>query len=181
MRPIGILAAALIVATAIATPVRAAGLEGIDVMTSTVMQEGQSSFSGLGARGRIQPKALIRQVEILPTIEYWRNSSTVDPYNIRSTRKDATLGVDARFTFTENSWQPYVGVGVGLHFLSSRVQAPQLGVTDAKDSLIKGGLALLTGVSFALNDRIDNYIEFKYHHVPDYRQLKFNWGLSFKI
>lgn len=181
MRSIGVLAAALLAATAVSTPARATGLEGIDVMTSTVLQEGQSSFSGLGARARIQPKALIRQVEILPTIEYWRNSSSVQPYDIRSTRKDATLGVDGRFTFTENSWRPYVGVGVGVHFLSSRVQAPQLGVNDARDSLIKGGLALLTGVSFALSDHIDNYVEVKYHHVPDYRQLKFNWGLSFKL
>lgn len=181
MRSIGVLAAVLLAATTVATPSRAAGLEGLDVMTSTVMQEGQSSFSGLGARARIQPEQLIKQVEILPTIEYWRNSSTVQPYDIRSTRKDATLGVDARFTFTENSWRPYVGAGFGIHFLSSRVQAPQLGVTDAKDSLIKGGLSLLTGVSFALNDHIDNYVEFKYHHIPEYRQLKFNWGLSFKL
>ena len=31
-------------------------LKGIDVMTSTVMQEGQSSFSGVGLRARTPPR-----------------------------------------------------------------------------------------------------------------------------
>ena len=47
--------------------------------------------------------------------------------------------------------------------------------------MIKGGLAALAGLSFGMSDRIDNFIELKYHHIPDYRQLKLNWGLSFKL
>jgi opacity protein-like surface antigen len=183
MRPIGVLATALVAVLAPGGPAhaQAQGLTGVDIMTSTVMQEGQSSFSGLGARVRVHPAQLVQQVEVLPYVEYWRNSSTVQPYDIRSTRKDATLGVDARFTFTEHAWQPYVGAGWGLHFLSSRVQAPLLGVNDAKDSLMKGGLSVLGGINFALNEKIDNFVELKYHHVTDYKQLKFNWGLSFKL
>jgi opacity protein-like surface antigen len=164
-----------------AATAHAVGISGVDGMTSTVFQEGQSSFSGLGLRVRFQPQSLISEIEIMPVVEYWRNSSTVQPYDIRSTRKDATLGVDARYTFTNNSWKPYVGVGYGLHFMSSNVRAPQLGVDDASDSVVMGGLAVLGGVSFTLTKRIDNFLELKYHHISGYKQLKLNWGLAFGL
>jgi len=32
-----------------------------------------------------------------------------------------------------------------------------------------------------LYDVVDNFIELKYHHIPDYRQLKINWGLAIKL
>lgn len=174
-----LLAASLLMACA--ATAHAVGISGVDGMTSTIMQEGQSSFSGLGLRMRLQPQSLISEIEIMPVVEYWRNSSTVQPYDIRSTRKDATLGVDARYTFTGNSWKPYIGAGYALHFLSSRVRAPQLGVNEASDSVVKGGLAALAGISLGLTERIDNFLELKYHHITDYRQLKFSWGLAFAL
>jgi len=181
MKPIRILGSACALLALASAPAFALGIEGFDVMSSTVMQEGQSSFSGLGARARLQADRLVPQIDIMPYAEYWRNSTTVQPYDIHSTRKDATLGVDAVFKFSDNAWQPFVGVGYGLHFLSSRVQAPQLGVSDASSSVVKGGLSVLGGVNFPLTSRIDNFLELKYHHVPDYRQLKFNWGLTFRM
>ena len=156
-------------------------LTGIDVMSATVLQEGQSSFSGLGLRARLHPERLVAGVEILPSLEYWRNSSTVTPYNIRATRKDATLGVDALYAFHVRGWNPYVGAGLGLHFLSSEVNAPSLGLSKATNSVIKGGLAALVGTRFELSRRLDNFIELKYHHIPDYKQLKINWGLAVKL
>ena len=174
----------LFAATAVASTAHAQQtkvLTGIDVMSATVLQEGQSSFSGLGLRARLHPERLVSQIEILPSIEYWRNSSTVPPYDIRATRKDATLGVDARYNFQVHGWNPYLGAGYAIHFLSSRVNAPTLGLNDASDSVVKGGLAALAGTSFALSKRIDNFIELKYHHIPDYKQLKINWGLAVKL
>ena len=40
-------------------------------------------------------------VEILPSIEYWRNSNTLEPFGIKTTRKDATLGGDVRYMFRQ--------------------------------------------------------------------------------
>ncbi len=156
-------------------------LTGVDVMSATVMQEGQSSFSGLGMRARLHPEQLVAGFEILPSVEYWRNSSTVPPYDIRATRKDATMAVDGRYTFHYKNMEPYAGAGFGIHFLSSKVNAPSLGLNEAKDSVIKGGLAALAGVSFGMTARLDNFIELKYHHIPEYRQLKINWGLAVKL
>jgi hypothetical protein len=162
--------------------VHAAGaLSGIDLMSSTIMAKGQSSFSGIALRARVKSARLIPQIELMPSFEYWRNSSTLHPYDIKASRKDATLAFDARFNFNGSTWRPYVGAGWAVHFLSSEVDAPSLGIPHADDSLIKGNLAALGGVSYALNDRIDNLLEIKYHHLSDYRQLKINWGLAFKL
>ena len=160
---------------------RAGTLTALEAMSSTVMQQGQSSFSGVGLRVRLHPERLIKQVELMPAFEYWRNTSTVHPYGIHSMRKDATLALDARYVFNPAGWQPYVGAGYALHFLSSSVDAPTLGIHDASDSVIKGGLAALAGVTVGLSGKFDNFFELKYHHIPDYRQLKINWGLAFKL
>lgn len=172
-------AAARPASSPVVTPVGT--IVAIEGMTATVLQEDQSSFSGLGLRLRIQPPRMMKQFELMPTVEWWRNSSTLRPYNIRTTRKDATVGIDARWNFVTESFKPYIGAGWGLHFLSDEVSAPSLGVPNQKYSVTKGGLALLGGVSFALSGRLDNFLDLKYHHVTDFRQFKINWGLTYNL
>ena len=163
-------------------PAASAGsIVGIDAMTSTVMQEKQSSFSGLGVRLRIASPRLIQGVEVMPTVEYWRNSNTVEPFGIHTTRKDATLGAEIRYALRSTGTRPYVGGGVALHFLSSSVDAPSLGLVNQSDALVKGGLSATAGLAFPLASRFENFVELKYHHVPHYRQIKLNWGLSIKV
>lgn len=180
MRPIVFSSAVLFAALCVA-PASASDLVGVDATTSTVMQEGQSSFSGLALRLRFHPATLIRNIEIMPTIEYWRNSNSLSAFDIESTRKDATLGVDARYVFYRDGWEPYLGAGYAVHFLSSSVNAPTLGLVDATDSFTKGGLAALAGVSVPLTTRVHNFFEVKYHHVTENRQLKLNWGISYNL
>jgi opacity protein-like surface antigen len=165
--------------TPVETP--AGRLTGIEAMTSTVMQEGQSSFSGLAVRLRINPKMLVEQIEVMPTIEYWRNSNSIQTYDIRTVRKDATIGIDGRWTFSKETFKPYVGVGWALHFLSTRVDAPTFGLQQATDSVTKGGIAFLGGASFALTGKFSNFLDVKYHHVTDYRQLKINFGIGYNF
>jgi opacity protein-like surface antigen len=161
------------------TPMRS-GVSGIEAMTATIFQEGQSSFSGLAVRVRVHSPRFIEQVSFLPTIEYWRNSSKVEPWGIRTTRKDATLALDARYDFRQGGWQPYLGAGFGIHFFSNKVDAPSLGLEDT-DSVTKGGLSFLGGLQFGITDRLSNLMELKYHHVPDHSQVKINWGLSYSL
>lgn len=173
---------ALLGALVVALPAlaRASGvLTGVDGMTSTVMQEHQSSFSGLGLRVRLHSARLVSGFEILPLVEYWRNSTTVDPFNIKTSRRDATLGADVRYSFRTSNWHPYVGGGWGMHFLSSEASGP--GIGDRTSSVIKGGLEALGGLTFGLTPKLDNFIEGKYQHLPGYSQVKFNWGLSYTL
>ena len=174
-----VLAAASAMLLASPSVPRAAGIvAGVDGMTSTVMQKGQSSFSGVALRLRLKPASLTQSIEIMPSIEYWRNTNTIQGYDIKSSRRDATLGVDARYRFTKTGWTPFLGTGVGLHFLSNEVDAPTLGIQDAQSTSIKAGLALLGGVNFPMTQRIDNFFELKYHMLSGSEQLKLNWGLG---
>ena len=156
-------------------------LSGGEGMTSTVMQEGQSSFSGLGLRANFRSDRLIKGFDFTSGLEYWRNNSTVQvqPFKIRSERRDATMAFHGRYFFHHEGITPYVGAGFGIHFLTSEVSAPALGVNHAEESVIKGGLSALTGLSFALSGRLKNFVELEYHHVTDFRQLKLNWGITY--
>jgi hypothetical protein len=170
----------LLALVAAPSPSRAEGavLTGVEAMSATVVQRHQSSFSGMGLRVKIHPPRLMEGFSIVPSLEYWRNLSTIQTFGIESTRKDATLATLLRYDFTHSGWQPYVGAGIAMHFLSNQVNAPALGLEDASDSLIKGGVVALAGVNFGLAGRLGNLIELEYHHVPDHSQLKVNWGLS---
>ena len=159
----------------------AGSLTGVDAMTSTIFQHGQSSFSGLALRLRMAPAPGLSGLEVLPGIEYWRNSTTVQIYDIRSQRRDATLGADVRYRFPTTGWSPYLGAGFAIHFLSSELRAPLLGVPDESHSIMKGGLAVLGGLTFPLAGKFDSFLEGKYHAVSDYEQLKLSWGLAYTL
>jgi opacity protein-like surface antigen len=170
----------LLVSAALA---RAQVFSGVDVMTSTVMQQHQTSFSGLSARVGLRSTSIVEGFDLLPYVEYWRNSTRneVLDHTITSTRKDATLGADARYTFQREGLRPYVGAGLGVHFLSTEVDAPTLGLDHATDSVIKGGLSALAGITFPLSKHLDNFMELKYHHLPGYSQVKINMGIAWKL
>ena len=156
-------------------------LSGVDGISSTVLQQHQSSFSGLALRARVRSDRLIQGIVFMPTIEWWRASNSIQAFGIETMRKDATLGLDARYDFRREGVRPYLGAGFGMHFISNRVNAPTLGLVNATNSLIKGGLSALGGVSFGITSKIDNFLELKYHHIPEYSQLKFNWGLAYSF
>ena len=172
---------ALTLTATLASAAHAAEVLGIDGMTATVIQQHQSSFSGLGLRARVHSAQLIPNIEILPYLEWWKNTSTVQPFDVKASRADATIGADARFVGEWRGLHPYAGVGLGLHFIHNEVEAPSLGLAHGEDSLIKGGPSLLGGTTFALGGRLENFLEVKYHYVPNYSQLKINMGLAYNI
>lgn len=163
------------------SPVVNTGLTGIEAMTATVFQKGQSSFSGVALRVRLKDARLLPSIELLPTVEYWRNSTSIGAFGIKAVRRDATLGTDARWLFPGDNWRLYAGAGLAVHFLDSEVDAPSLGLNDASHGLTKGGLGLLGGIAFGTKSRLGNFLEVKGHLVGDYEQLKINMGLSWNM
>jgi hypothetical protein len=160
-----------------ATPT--AGTKAIEGVTSTIFQQHQSSFSGIGLRMRVPMPQLIDGFSIVPTLEYWRNKSTLSDFNLETTRKDATLAGLLRYDLKRQGFQPYFGAGLGIHFISSEVDAPSLGLNNESESVIKGGALLLAGVKFGLAGKLGNLAELEYHAAGEHSQLKFNWGLSY--
>jgi hypothetical protein len=175
------LAAIMLAFTLFARAGAAGSLSGVDAMSSTVIQHDQSSFSGLAVRLRMAPAPGLPGLEVMPGIEYWRNTTTVQIYDIHSQRRDATLGADLRYRFPTRGWSPYLGAGFAIHFLSSEVRAPLLGVPIESHSIMKGGLAVLGGLRFPLAGAFDSFLEGKYHAVSDYEQLKLSWGLAYNL
>jgi opacity protein-like surface antigen len=153
----------------------------IEAVTSTIFQQKQSSFSGIGLRMRVQVPQMIQGFSVMPTVEYWLNKTSLPDFGIQTNRKDATLSALARYDFPHPGWQPYLGAGVAIHFLSAKVNAPSLGLNDRSDAVTKGGLVVLGGAKFGLAGRLGNMIELEYHYVPDQDQLKINWGLSYEF
>jgi hypothetical protein len=173
-------AAAQTAATPPATPATPSpSMKSIEGVTSTIFQEKQSSFSGIGLRMRVRIPQLIDGFSIVPMIEYWRNRSTLEDFGVEATRKDAALGAVFRYDWKREGWQPYAATGIGLHFLSAQLDAPALGFNDESESLMKGGVILMGGIRFGLAGKLGNLIELEYHGLGKQSQLKFNWGLSY--
>lgn len=163
-----------------ATPAHA-GVSGLDVMTSTVFQEGQSSFSGLALRLRLRSGALVPNVEIMPAVEYWQNVSRLTVYELKTTRRNATLGCQVRWIVEREHWQPYLGGGIAVHFLSDKVSSPQIAEANEHNSTVRGGYSLVGGVTFPITPKLSNFVELQHHGVSRFRQLKFNTGLGWSF
>jgi len=157
------------------------GIIGIAAMTGTVFQQGQSSFSGIAVRMRVCGAALLPNIEIMPTFEYWQNTSRIDTYDIETQRRDGTLSADARWLFKHAGWQPYAGAGYGLHFLDDELRAATLHVPHATHALVKGGVEALGGLQFGQGARLGSFLELKFLDVTQYRQFKFNTGLTWNL
>ena len=160
---------------------QAQALDGFEVMTATVFEQGQSSFSGVGIRARLKSGVLATEVDVLPWIEYWRNATRIDAFDLKATRRDATLGCDVRWNFRTGNYRPYLGGGLGLHFLSAEVNAPGSGFDNANESVTKGALALMAGLRLGEGERFSEIVEVRYHAIPRASQLKLHLGLSWNL
>ena len=65
----------------------ATAFSGVDALQSTVMQKGQSSFSGMAVRTRLTSARLVPGFDFLPSIEYWRSKTTVSAFGIETSRR----------------------------------------------------------------------------------------------
>jgi opacity protein-like surface antigen len=173
--------AGLIAILAVPAPALSAPLTGVEGIFHTVFQQDQSSFSGIGVRLHLKSAQLIENVTIAPSIQYWRNHSHVSSFDISSTRSDARLGADARYTFLQYAVQPWVGGGWGLHFLSSKVTAPALGLVEAEDSVVRGGMSLGAGVSTPIAGKLTNDFGLEYDFLGTQSQMKLNFGLRYRF
>jgi opacity protein-like surface antigen len=157
------------------------GVTSVEGILSTIFQSGQSSFSGTGLRLHLHPSRLMEGFSLVPSLEYWRNSNELDTFGIKSTEKDATLGIEFRYNFPrESAFKPYLGVGYGLHFMSSEFEATTLGL-EGSDSVTLGGVSVLGGISMPITERLINVFELKFHYLSDNSQTKLNYGLAWNF
>jgi hypothetical protein len=150
---------------------------GVDGMLQTVKAEGQSGMSGMALRTRIQSDDLPVGISLMPSIEYWRNSDHIEDFDVRATQSDLTLGVDGRYDFGGETFQPYLGAGFGAHFLNQHFEASRVGI-DQKQDHTRFGPDFFLGLQLSPAGWLQSFVEVKYAIVTDYNQFKLNWGFG---
>lgn len=180
MRPfVWILAAAYLLTALLAAPVHAFRLVGADFQLQTVKRHDQTAISGLALRARLDDVDLPVGLMLMPTLERWRDKSTLEFVGIEAEQTDLALGADAAYQWHWGSWSPYVGLGLATHFLRQEANAPDYGLVNAEDTLTKVGPDFLLGVDMPGAAGMRTYFEAKYQYISDYEQFKLNWGLTF--
>lgn len=158
-------------------PAHAVRFVCVDGMMQTVKVEGQSGVSGMALRTRIESDDLPVNVCIMPVIEYWRDADRIEDFDIRAVQSDLTFAVDARYDFTGKSVQPYLGAGLGMHFINQDFEAPRQDIDWSEDHT-RFGPEFLLGVQLAPAGWLQSFIEAKYAIVSDFNQFKLNWGFG---
>jgi len=156
-------------------------INGIDAMTQSVKQEGQSFITGLAVRTRLSSDDLPVGLTLMPTLEYWRDTDQLKDFNVRATQKDLTLGLDGRFDFSAGTWRPYAGAGLAAHFVNTKFEAPDIGVQQQEEGHTKIGPEVIAGLQLAPISWLQSFFELKYDYVPPFRQFKLNWGFGVNL
>ncbi len=151
------------------------GFKGIGARIGLVDPEGASSTLDLGFH--IDFGELARNVHVSPIVEYWSVGQDVGPYNAQL--KDFSLGLDLMFDFPlqDSRITPYAGGGLGLHFLKSETNVPD--VDD--DSRTKLGLNAQGGIRTDVMPNLALFGELRYNFVSDANQLKLLGGFTYRF
>lgn len=154
------------------------GLTAAGVQVGMVSPEDVDATLGFGAFadwGTLTPN-----IRLASHLDYWSKSEG-DPSTGEATIRDITLSMRGKYMFPTSSprFQPYAGVGLGMHFLNARVEVPSFPVIE--DGTTKVGFDFGGGFSTPMNPRADFQAETWYSIVDGFNQFSLKGGLSFKI
>ncbi len=154
------------------------GLKAIGGTVGLVDAEGADATAGFGVfadLGTMAPK-----LRLTTHLDYWSHSE--DAFGGASASvSDVALSARGTYLFPVSSpkIQPYAGVGLGLHFLSAKVEVP--GFLAAENSDTKLGLELGGGLEAPMGPKTSFIGELWYGIVSDFNQLSLRAGLTYKV
>lgn len=96
-------------------------------------------------------------VRIMPGIQYW-SSALKDPEFQGARLADLVVNLDGHYVWMDRVGDPYLGTGVGLHFLNGSGS----GITQATEDLldtVSPGINLLAGASMPLGPQLRAFAE----------------------
>lgn len=154
------------------------GLKAAGVQVGMVDPEGADATLGLGAFadwGSPTPNT-----RLASHLDYWSKSES-SLFGGEVSVRDIALGMRGKYLFPVSSpkIQPFAGVGLGMHFLSSKVEVP--GFVSMEDSSTELGLDLGGGFTTPLNPKTDLQAEMWYGIVDSFNQLSLKVGMAFKL
>ncbi len=153
-------------------------LKAAGVQLGMVDPEGTDATVGFG--GFADWGTLAPNIRLFTHLDHWGKSQT-DPFGDKVSFSDIALTTRAKYMIpvTSATVHPYAGAGLGIHFVSAKVEVP--GFTSVSDSRTKLGLDLGGGVSMPVNDRTEFHGEMWFGIVDGFNQVALKAGLAWKV
>jgi opacity protein-like surface antigen len=151
------------------------GFQGLGARVGFVDPEGASSTLELGLH--VDAGQFVRGVHLQPLIEYWSLGQSIGPYD--SDISDLSFGADVNvdFPLQDSRIVPYVGGGLGIHFISFDSTVPN--VPDNSEN--KLGLNIQGGIRNDIMPNLSLFGEARYNFVSDRNQLKVLGGFTYRF
>jgi len=154
------------------------GMKGIGGAIGYVSPEnvdGTFSIGALADLGTLAPR-----LKLESRLDWWSHSE--EAFGAKASVRDLTIGARTKYMIevANPRLQPYVGAGLGLHFLSSEVSIPAQGGFPAMSesaSDTKLGFDIGGGAMTAIGPRTNLMGELWYGLVTDMSQLSIRVGI----
>jgi len=148
------------------------GIRGIGARIGFVDAEDASSTVAWGVH--LDAGTFVQNVHVVPYFEYWSAGASVNGFDVST--HDLTIASDVNFDFPMQGSRitPYLGGGLGVHFLSAEAN----GTTQDKTHF---GLNIQGGLRNQIMPNISIFGEAKYTFVSDANQIKFMGGFTYNF
>ena len=135
--------------------------------------DGTFGVSALADLGTVSP-----QFGIELHADRWSHSE--EAFGTKATLSDLMVGARGKYMFQTSSTkiQPFIGAGMGMHFVHAEVSDTDMSV---EDSATKLGLELGGGMDTSLSPRMDLRTELWYGFASDIDQLAMRVGFAWKM
>lgn len=162
------------------------GLKGVGVSVGMVSPEDIDATFGFGVfadHGWITP-----EIALESHIDYWSKSEDTGFGEVSI--RDIAVGARGKYMFPTSSASvfPFVGAGLGLHFLNAKVDVPPMdfgGSTipgyTVEDSETKLGLDIGGGMKMPVSPKTDFLAEAWYGIVSDVSQFSLRVGMEWAL
>ena len=116
-------------------------------------------------------------------LDYWSQSE--ETFGFDASVRDVTLGVRGKYYFDVDhpNLRPFVGAGLGMHFLNAEVEVPTGPGTSTTvdDSETRVGLDFGGGIRTSVSPVLDLHAEGWYGIVSDVNQFSLRVGMSYRL
>lgn len=151
------------------------GFRGIGARIGFVDPEDASSTVVWGAH--VDAGTLVRNVHLLPYFEYWSAGAEVGGFSTDVSDLTIAADINVDFPLQDARITPYLGGGLGVHFLNQETNVPGEEGSDET----KFGLNLQGGMRNQIMPNLNLFGELRYSFVSDAGQLKLVGGFTYQF
>jgi len=151
------------------------GFKGIDARIGFVDPEDASGTLLLG--GHVDAGTFVKNVHVMPYAEYWSTGAEAGTVHVDRSDFTIALDVDVDFPMAGQRMTPYLGGGIGIHFLSVDTNAP--GEENNDDT--KAGLNIQGGLRNQFMPNLSLFGEARYSFVSDANSFRLLGGFTYNF